>query len=126
MTTLHCYNTPFNNNGRVQSYVNGTKPAGVLFNIKAGSWVLKKTANGYTKCKLCGDNDNEIHRIIECKPLRDFCQEMGLNKVLSNLRTPNQSKNELIRALTMGSKDDCLERGKILLLIDNLLEKMEG
>ena len=40
--TLIWYSTPFNDRGKIPPYVNGSKEANILFNTKAGSWVLKK------------------------------------------------------------------------------------
>ena len=53
MKTLMWYNTPFNAKRRIIPYVNGSKAAAALFNVKAGSWVLKHEGKGYRKCPLC-------------------------------------------------------------------------
>ena len=124
MKTLLWYNTPFNNTGKIPPYINGSKASNILFNIKAGSWVLKKTNNEYIKCKLCGENDNEIHRVLKCNILRDLCKESGLTKVLSDLKELNHTEVEIMGALTKGSKAECLERGRMLLKIDQIYENL--
>ena len=65
------YNSPFNKNRRMLPYIDGSRAANTFFNVKAGSWVLKRNAQGPISCKLCGNPDSEIHRLFQCSALED-------------------------------------------------------
>ena len=126
MKTLIWYNTPFNNKGRTIPYVDGSKAASLFFNLKAGSWVLKKNDKGYVTCKLCGENDSEIHRLFHCTGLRFVRRISGVENDLLKLKDCYNSEIEVLSAFTKGNAMDCRERGKQLLLIDKFIEDYEN
>ena len=122
MKTLMWYNSPFNEKKKLLPYIDGSKAASAFFNVKAGSWVLKHVDKGYAKCKLCGENDSEIHRLISCKELQSERINLGLEPLISDIRNDSKSDIETLGSLTMGSKSECLARGKMFLAIQDYLD----
>ena len=57
----------------------------MLFNIKAGCWVLKSTTSRPTKCKFCEGNDGEIHRIFKCSTLNEQRDELVISAMVYDL-----------------------------------------
>ena len=118
MSTLMWYNTPFNHSRKVIPYVNGSAGANCLFRLKTGSWVQKYEGNNRKVCQLCGELDGEIHRILYCDQTLAKRIEIGLVDKTEVIRERSASDVETLGNLTMGSRDECLEVGRIIHLLD--------
>ena len=125
MKSLMWYNTPFNSKRRILPYINGSDEAKTFFKLKSGCWVLKWNGLCHQKCKFCGENDNELHRIFHCASLKNTRDQIGLTTLLTEIGRDCNSEIEIIGSLTSGSKEKCLERGKILLKLHNAVEPEE-
>ena len=121
MSSLMWYSSPYNAEGKIYPYVNGSKAAGMLFNIKAGSWVLKKDNNLPVKCKLCNDYDSEIHRIFRCNALNAIRDEVGISALVYDLWVKKDSEVEILSSITTGSKLKCLSTGSKFLGLDQFI-----
>ena len=121
--TLMWYNSPFNEKRKILPYINGSKESAAFFNTKSGSWVLKYEGKQLKKCKLCGERDNEIHRILRCEKVQSIRNSNGLEDLISEIRSDAKSDIEIMGSLTIGPKEECLERRKMFLEIEEHIKQ---
>ena len=126
LKSLMWYSSPYNSKGKIQPYVDGTKAASMLFNIKAGCWVLKKVNNEPVQCKFCNEHDSEIHRIFKCSALNMKRDELGISNMIYKLWLENESEIEVLGSFTKGKKLECLGRGRILQGLDEFIKNFSG